>query len=66
MKELTRNVNRDSSFTSGGNRPDNNLSGFSDGGGEGLASLTNYTSMMDFTQEDSFVDEANNRVPYTK
>ena len=65
MKELTRNVNRDSSFNSGNRAPENNVSGYSDGG-EGLASLTNYTSMVDFTQEDSFVDESNNRIPYTK
>ena len=33
---------------------------------DGLGSLTNYTAMEDLNDQDDFVDEANNMVPYSK
>ncbi len=59
LKELTRNVNRNSNSFGSGKRPgapplQDTFSGFDDVN-DGLASFTNYTSLMDFTkEEDSF------------
>ena len=67
LKELTRDVNRNSNSFGSNQRPNNqSFSGFDDPA-DGLNSMTNYTAMIDITgNEDSFVDEANNTLPYTK